>query len=68
MMSRRPAVFIQADYARAIRAGKKAGLSRVEIRFSDGNTIVFPLSGDDSAQAMGNDNKPFDETGDIVLW
>lgn len=65
-MSRRPAAITQADIARAIRAAKQAGLNRVEIRDSHGNTIVFPLSGD-PAPAVGNDNNAVDHRPEIVL-
>jgi len=65
-VSRRPAAITQADLARAIRAAKQAGLSRVEIRDSHGNTIVFPLCGD-PASAVGNDNNAVDHRREIVL-
>ena len=45
---------------------KQAGLNRVEIRDSHGNTIVFPLSGD-PAPAVGNDKNAVDHRREIVL-
>jgi hypothetical protein len=43
-MSRKPAHFTQADFARAIRAAKQAGAAEVEVRVGDPSTIVFRIT------------------------
>jgi hypothetical protein len=60
-MPRRPAIITQADVARAIRAARQAGASKVEIR-PDG-TIVILLS----AQSTGERDRQLDPRPEIVL-
>jgi hypothetical protein len=42
-MSRRPAQLSQADIARAVRAAKQAGAKEVEVRLTEGSTIIIRM-------------------------
>ncbi len=61
LMPRRPARFIQADVARAIRAAKQSGADHVEVR-PDGTIVVMLV-----ADADKNQPDPLAVTKEIVL-
>jgi hypothetical protein len=56
-MSRRPALFTQADIARVIRAAQKAGVAEVEVKIGDEASIRISLAPE----------KPVAESPEIVL-
>jgi hypothetical protein len=62
-MSRTPARFTQADYARAIRAAKQAGAAAVEFR---PDVIRVDLSGESTAISPEAE-QPESEQEDVVL-
>jgi hypothetical protein len=39
-MSRRPASYVQADFARAIRAARQAGATSIELRIGQATVVV----------------------------
>jgi hypothetical protein len=59
-MPRRPAIFTQADVARAIRAAKQEGAKEIEVRISDKAVMVIRLSSTGSQPAL-------EDAGEIVL-
>jgi hypothetical protein len=61
-MPRRPALFTQADIARAIRAAKQEGAREVEVRVGDRAAIVIKL-----VPLSTGANSVLEESGEIVL-
>jgi hypothetical protein len=59
-MSRRPASYVQADFARAIRAAKQAGATSVELRIGPA-TVVVQLG-----QSTGPD-KALESPSEVIL-
>jgi hypothetical protein len=43
-MSGKSAAFTQADVQRAIRAAKKEGLAKVEVRTRDGGSVIIHIA------------------------
>jgi hypothetical protein len=61
IMSRRPALLIQADIARVIRAAKQAGAAEVVVKVGDASITVR------LEPSTENDRTPLAYNGEIVL-
>jgi hypothetical protein len=60
-MSRRPALFTQADVARVIRAAKQEGAAEIKVRIGEQSSVVVRLTPSTGQEA------PLEQRGEIVL-